>query len=230
MTDINISERLKRISQYIPPKNKFADIGSDHAYLPCYVCLEDLSASAIAGEINQGPFQKALEQVNRYDLQNRIEVRQGDGLSVIYPKEVQSVVIAGMGGTLITSILEQGHENLRGVKRIITQPNINAKSIRQWFNEHNYDIVSEEVLEEDGYFYEIVVGDYSDSDLTTLSEKELYLGPINLRNKGDAFIQKWSSVLDKKIHIVKQMKEATQPDKVKITEFEQQINWIKEEL
>jgi tRNA (adenine22-N1)-methyltransferase len=230
MTEITISKRLQDIAQYIPTGAIFADIGSDHAYLPVFVCLHDNSAQAIAGEINKGPYLSALDQVTKWGLQDRISVRMGDGLAVIDPGEVVQLVIAGMGGSLITSILDNGKDKLSKVERIIAQPNINARNVRKWLARHGYELVDERVIEEDGYHYEILVADKSKNPSLTYSEKEYYLGPIMLNKKDKDFINKWTHVLKKKQEIVKQMQNAQQPDTRKIIQFEKEINWIEEEL
>src|SRR5690625_254647 len=100
---INLSKRLTTIATFLPSGAYFADIGSDHAYLPCYVCIHDKEARAIAGEVNEGPYNSACETVKAYELNNQIEVRLGDGLHVIDNEQIKQVVIAGMGGSLIRS-------------------------------------------------------------------------------------------------------------------------------
>ncbi|WP_188206179.1 tRNA (adenine(22)-N(1))-methyltransferase [Alkalibacillus aidingensis] len=230
MTGIQLSTRLERVKKYITDQiNAFADIGSDHAYLPCQVCLEHPNIKAIAGEVNQGPYQAAVTQVQKENLQDRIDVRLGDGLNVIAPNEVECVTIAGMGGTLITSILENGLDRLEGANRLILQPNIDASSIRQFAIHHQYEIINEEILSEDGYIYEIIVLEPTSSPIE-YTAKEVYLGPKILENKNQAFASKWRKVYDKKKSIIKQMKQAKEPDQSKIEKFEQQLEWIEEEL
>ena len=70
---------------------------------------------------------------------------------------VDTVTIAGMGGSLIASILENGKERLQDVKRIIAQPNIHAKAIREWAVSNDWKIMNEQILKEDGKIYEIIV-------------------------------------------------------------------------
>ncbi|WP_175615657.1 tRNA (adenine(22)-N(1))-methyltransferase [Piscibacillus halophilus] len=230
MTTIKLSKRLEKVAGYIPPEtNVFADIGSDHAYLPCYVCLTHSSVKAIAGEVNVGPLEAAINQVKKYDLSNRIDVRLGNGLEVINPGEVDCIVIAGMGGTLITSILENGLSKLTSIKRLVLQPNIDAQSIREFAVKHQYEIIEEEILDEDGYIYEILVLE-SSSKAIHYSSKELYLGPILLQTKGEVFIRKWSGVLHKKERIIQQMKQSSNVQASKLNEFIQQTQWIKEEI
>src|SRR5690625_7229202 len=108
-----LSKRLMKIASYIPKSPFLADIGSDHAYLPCYICLKDKEAKAIAGEVRSGPFDRAVQTVRNYQLDNKVEVRLGDGLEVINEKdEVSVVTIAGMGASLIEQILEKGKHKL----------------------------------------------------------------------------------------------------------------------
>ncbi|MFC0522581.1 tRNA (adenine(22)-N(1))-methyltransferase TrmK [Pontibacillus salicampi] len=231
MNSLQLSNRLKIVASYLPKKANFADIGSDHAYLPCYVCLHDEEATAIAGEVNEGPFQSARKEVRQQGLSDRIEVRKGNGLAVIEEKEVSQLTIAGMGATLIATILEEGKRKLTGVHRIIVQPNINAIVLRKWFLENGYELVSEDVIEEEGHFYEVLVADkgassnpYGVEDM----EKELYLGPFLLRDCSEPFIQKWTQEKNKLTRVIGEMKKASQPDQVKINEFTRQLQWIEE--
>ena len=228
--NLELSDRLQQIIDFIPKDTeKFADIGSDHAYLPCAVCLSDPHVQAIAGEVNRGPYESAKSQVNKLNLDERIDVRLGDGLEVVEPNEVDTIVIAGMGGTLIRSILESKPEKLDGVNRLILQPNIDAYSIREFAVEFGYHIIDERIMNEDGYLYEIIVLEKS-KEPYQLSEKEMYLGPILMKEKNDAFREKWRHVHTKKEKIIQQMKQAKCPDDEKIKLFERQKKYIEEEL
>ncbi|WP_281658254.1 tRNA (adenine(22)-N(1))-methyltransferase TrmK [Halobacillus sp. Cin3] len=228
-----LSERLAKVAEYLPAGAVFADIGSDHAYLPCYVCLKDPQAQAIAGEVNQGPYDSALNEVKAHDLQSRIDVRLGDGLEVIQPGEVKQVTIAGMGGPLIRDILERGRDKLTAVNRIIAQPNIDARSIRQWFYTHGYSLIDEQIMEEGGHIYEILAAEkgdpasaYESADL----EKELWLGPYLMKEKAAAFRKKWREEMIKKEYILDQMQKAATVDAVKVDTLQKEIKWLQEVL
>ncbi|MFB4166496.1 tRNA (adenine(22)-N(1))-methyltransferase TrmK [Virgibacillus sp. JSM 102003] len=230
---IKLSERLSTVAAYVTEGAFFADIGSDHAYLPCYVCLYDSKAHAIAGEVKEGPFKSALETVNKYDLSSRVQVRLGDGLQVLRQGEVNVLVIAGMGGSLITSILEEGKDRLQSVQRIIVQPNVNERNVREWFYKNNYTITSEEILEENGHIYEIIIADREAAKSpykTDLLQEQLLFGPLLIEHKTEIFIKKWKNELSKRIRVIDEMKKAKEQNQDKISEFEKELSWVQEVL
>lgn len=187
-----LSNRLKRVASYVPEGAVLADIGSDHAYLPCYLALKGVIKGAIAGEVVKGPYESAKNQVRQEGLQDRIEVRLASGLAAIEPADgVTAISIAGMGGPLIASIIEDGKEKLAGVRRLILQPNVHGKAIREWASANQWAITEEEILKENDKIYEILVLEPSPTSVD-LSEKELLLGPILSKEKSPVFNEKWS--------------------------------------
>ena len=117
-----MSDRLKAVAKMITPGIPVADIGCDHAYLPIWLARENVSPYIIASDINAGPIDRARENIEDAELLERIDIRQGDGLSAITPGEVKSVVMAGMGGKLMIRILSEGEDVLREVSEIIMEP------------------------------------------------------------------------------------------------------------
>lgn len=103
-----LSKRLEAVASFVPTGAIVADIGSDHAYLPCYLIHKGIVNKAIAGEVVKGPFESAVKQVKLEGLEESITVRLADGLEAIKETDgVNTVTIAGMGGPLIVSILEK---------------------------------------------------------------------------------------------------------------------------
>lgn len=230
---VKLSKRLQHVSSFITNGAIFADIGSDHAYLPCYVCLQDETVHAIAGEVNEGPYESALKTVERYKLSERIEVRLGDGLSVLQKNEVNQVVIAGMGGALIRAILDEGKQYLVGVQRIIAQPNMNERNVRYWLYENGYTISNEAILEENGHIYEIIVAERNNAEnpeMKNLTARQLLFGPFLLKQKSAIFFHKWTNERNKQCRVIAEMKKANVQSKEKISAFEKELLWIEEVL
>lgn len=229
MVKMKISKRLQRVASFLPKGAKFADIGSDHAYLPCYVCQNDLTALAIAGEVNEGPYQKALETVQAFSLTDRIDVRLGDGLEVVQANEVKQIVIAGMGGSLVRKILNDGKEKLQTTKQIIAQPNVEAKAVRFWLYQHGFMIADEDIMEENGHFYEIINAERLTKQIEQqLDERAMLFGPILLQTRPTAFYKKWRQEAAKLEHVLQQIKRAKEIDTKKLNQLTQEWEWMKE--
>lgn len=230
-----LSKRLSAVANYIPEGARMADIGSDHAYLPCHVVKAGKVPYAVAGEVVEGPFLSAKKQVEIEGLTEQIDVRKGNGLEVIKKDEVECVTIAGMGGALIATILEAGKEKLEGVKRLVLQPNISAISIRTWFLRNEWILLKEEILEEDGKIYEILVAEkgknhsvYDDESI----DAQLLMGPFLSREKNAVFIKKWTGELQNWERILKQMGQSNQTEAnlAKERELVHKISMVKELL
>ncbi|MDF4746179.1 class I SAM-dependent methyltransferase, partial [Vibrio parahaemolyticus] len=170
-----LSKRLEEVVREIPVGSTVADIGSDHAYLPCYTIINNIATKAVAGEVVDGPFRSAQATVAESGLQDKVDVRKGNGLAVITPGEVDVITVAGMGGALIRDILESGKEKLEGVTRLILQPNIAAHHIREWFIENGWELIHEKIVKEDGKIYEILVGERGNIEVPYSGNKQTEL-------------------------------------------------------
>ena len=188
---IQLSKRLQAVASFVERGAIVADIGSDHAYLPTYLVQQGVVQKAIVGEVVIGPFESALKNVKRHGFTDSITVRLASGLSAIEEVDgVDTVTIAGMGGALIASILNEGKDRLENVQHIIAQPNIHAQAVREWAAANGWMITKEQILKEDGKIYEIIVLEKGQSSYDELA---LLLGPYLLEEKNDVFYEKWTS-------------------------------------
>lgn len=234
MNHEKLSKRLERVAAHITKDCVLADIGSDHAYLPCYAVLNGLADKAIAGEVAEGPFQSAKQQVIQTELQDVIDVRKGDGLAVLKPDEATCITIAGMGGTLISAILDKGMEKLGKVNRLILQPNVGAFTIRTWLIENGWELIEEEILEEDEKIYEILIAEKGEPlrPYSEHREADLLLGPFLKREQSSVFVKKWTLEKSHWERILKQLVEKGEnPDvESKRSELLKKIHLVEEAL
>ena len=184
-----ISKRLELVASFVPQGSILLDVGSDHAYLPIELVERGQLKSAIAGEVVEGPYQSAVKNVEAHGLKEKIQVRLANGLEAFEEADQVSVItIAGMGGRLIATILEEGMDKLANVERLILQPNNREDDLRIWLQDHGFQIVAESILEEAGKFYEILV---VEAGQMNLSASDVRFGPFLSKEVNPVFIKKW---------------------------------------
>lgn len=165
-----ISNRLKSIIKLVPENSIVADVGTDHGYVPAYLIEEKKSKKVIATDISKGSLNKIIGYVKEKKLEEFIHTRLGNGLEVLKPYEVDTVIIAGMGGLLIRDILENDKEITESINTFILQPMIGAKELREYLFGNNFEIVHETLIKEDGKYYEIIKAKHGKDCV----EKEIY--------------------------------------------------------
>lgn len=208
MNERELSVRLKTVVDYFPTEAHIADIGSDHAYLPCYAILTNKALSAVAGEVVEGPYQSARHHVESLALGAKISVRKGNGLAVLRADDpVNTIAIAGMGGPLIRTILEEGKAKLKDTMRLVLQPNIAAHAIREWAQLNEYSIIAETILEEEGKIYEVLVLEKSAAPVN-YTKQQLRFGPHLMVEKSVVFKKYWLAEQLKLATIIERIQKA----------------------
>lgn len=218
--------RLERVATHVPAGARLADIGSDHGYLPVALLNRGVIAAAVAGEVALTPFCAAERTVRENDLQDQVSVRLADGLAAIKAQDaITAISLCGMGGETIRDILEAGKARLSGQERLILQPNGGEQPLRVWLMEHDYRIVSEEVLRENRFDYEIIVAERTGP--VKYTAEELYFGPLQMQARSPAFLLKWQRLLGKKHKTLHNFERAQQAvNEEKLQDVAQQVRWI----
>jgi len=234
---LTISDRLKTIADYVKKGSIVADIGSDHAYLPTYLVQTGIAKRAVAGEVNVGPWESAQNQVRAAGLSDKIDVRLGNGLAVLHEHDqVDTVCIAGMGGTLISSILETGKHSLRNVGHLILQPNVAEKNVREWLYQNGWELKDETILKEDGIIYEILSAERGQPSLPYQQglwtiEQWFEIGPFLWKQASEVLREKWLNEKQKAAQVLHNLDNAKSEEaQVKREEVNKRIKWIEEVL
>lgn len=150
---MELSIRLRAVADLVTAGYTLADIGTDHAYLPISLLKEGRIPSAIAMDVNRGPLDIAGAHVAECGLADRVALRLSDGFSAIRPGEVESAVIAGMGGALVIRILREGADVVRSLKECILQPQSELDKVRTFLLEEGFFFLSEDMVKDGGKYY-----------------------------------------------------------------------------
>lgn len=150
---MELSKRLQAVADLVTADYKLADIGTDHAYIPIYLTQQKKITEAVALDVNEGPLQRAEEHIRENGLEAEIETRLSNGFQALQPGEVQSAVIAGMGGGLVIRILTEGAEVVRKLEECILQPQSEIEKVRAFLLEKGYEFLEEDMVCEDGKYY-----------------------------------------------------------------------------
>lgn len=150
---MELSGRMQAVAELVTEGGCLADVGTDHGYIPIYLVQHNRVLKAIAMDVRPGPLSHADANISKYGLKDRIETRLSDGLHELRAHEADSVVIAGMGGLLMIRILEEGLTVLESVRECILQPQSDIDSVRRFLHDHDFCIVQENMVCDDGKYY-----------------------------------------------------------------------------
>lgn len=153
---LDMGPRLRAIASLVPAGCRcLADTGTDHGYVPVSLLLEKRISRAIATDIKALPLEHARRTAGLWGVEAHMDFRLGDGLSVLEPEEAEVIVIAGMGGDLITDILAAAPWSRAG-PLLLLQPMSKAEVLRAWLPAHGYQVSAEELVQDKGVLYPIL--------------------------------------------------------------------------
>ena len=158
---ISLDSRLSLCASFVRNGCKLADIGTDHAYLPVYLCQKGVCKSAIAADINPDPLKSGQNTIARYGLSDIIQTRLSDGLTAISPDEADDIVIAGMGGELIAKIIGGWEYSRDREKRFILQPMTKSELLISWLCKNGFEIIDQDCCVASGKCYTVLLVEYS---------------------------------------------------------------------
>ncbi|MTI49430.1 MAG: SAM-dependent methyltransferase [Firmicutes bacterium] len=191
---MKLTPRLQAIADFIEKGSKIADIGTDHGYIPVYLVKNRICPMAIAADINEGPLNNAVDYIDKNNLSDKIEARLGSGLEILKEAEVDTAIIAGMGGLLIRDILEEDIKITRSIDRFILQPMVASDELRRYLYNNGYRITDEKLAREKDRFYEIMVVEHGKE---TIDREIYYEVGKKLVEKKDKLLKEF---IDKKLY------------------------------
>lgn len=153
----SLSKRLKAVSETVIPCKKVADIGCDHGYVAISLIESGKAEFALCMDINEGPLKAAKEHINAVGFESRIETRLSNGLHNATSNDgIESIIVAGMGGNLVTTIIDDGRSIVKNLKQMVLQPQSELFLVRKKIRELGFYIDSEKFLTDMGKYYWIM--------------------------------------------------------------------------
>lgn len=199
MSKIKLDNRLSAVASLVRQGSVVADIGTDHAYLLCYLIENGICPEGIAADINKGPLNNAKQTVIDCGIYDKVQLILSDGLKNIPENSADDIVMAGMGGILISEIINCApwvkNENIN----IIAQPMTHSEVLREYLCKNGYKINKETTATDGKRFYVVMSVTYSGL-VYNYDKTYYYLGEL-LKNNDEItkkYIEKMISTLQKK--------------------------------
>ncbi|MGN1442797.1 MAG: tRNA (adenine(22)-N(1))-methyltransferase [Acutalibacteraceae bacterium] len=183
MKNIRLDSRLACVASLVKKSDCVIDVGTDHAYLPAFLLQNKVCQSAYACDVKKGPLENARETIKNCGLEKKIETVLSDGLDSVTPQKNCCVVLAGMGGILISEILMRAKWLLDESIQIVAQPMSHAEQVRKFFFENGFEITEEKTVADSRHVYLALTAVYT-GERTEYTEGQLYYGKL-FENEGE---------------------------------------------
>lgn len=220
-----INNRLKKVGDLVDTNSSFLDVGCDHAFLDIYLARkkDKTFSKIVASDNKQGPLDQAKKNITTYQLQQKIELRLGNGLDV-YTNDIDTVIISGMGGRNMIGIIKEHLEYLKTIKTFILSPNNYQSDVKKFLVQKGYKIEDEYLVKEGKIIYQIIKFIKKKSKYT---KKEYFFGPILLTKKNDLFNEYYYKELKSREILLQLLPKNYYLKKIKL---QKEIKLIKSEL
>lgn len=217
------NRRLNRIAELFD-QDYIIDVGSDHGYLPLHLLKNNKVSEANIVEVNKGPLENAKKNTERFALNENVTFTLSDGLKS-YTNEIKpstGIVVAGMGGNLISQIIEASLSKFKQAK-LYLQPNNNEGKLRKYLVDNGFEIEINDLILDDGIYYEILVANYV-GKVNSLTETEIMFGLINENNK---YLKlKWAEELEHRRNLILSIRSNGHENQDLVEEYQKIANFL----
>lgn len=190
---VSLSPRMAAIAKSVSASPRVIDIGTDHAKLPIFLVQTGVCKTALATDIRKGPLNTALSNIKKHKVCDKINIVLTDGLIGIDINPNDCVIISGIGGFEIISILSD-IKTFPG--SFVLQPQKSFRELRKFLSENGFEIVKETISVDSGKYYIIIKTVYTGEKYFLSPEQEL-AGPYILSQKPEHFIGYMDHLIEK---------------------------------
>ena len=198
---MKICPRLEMVASCVNEGEYIIDVGTDHAYIPIFLCKYGKIQNAVASDIREGPLKIANNNIKRFGLEDKISTLLCPGLekAYLYP-QISCAVIAGMGGDMIVNILDNNKETAQKIN-LVLQPMTHYAQLRKYLYDNGYEISTEKLAKEDRRVYQVICAKYT-GKVDTYEDYELYLSKKLLEKKDDPLFEDHRNFILNKLKII----------------------------
>lgn len=211
MRPMELTPRLRSVAELVPQGAKFADIGTDHAYLPVWLLQRGIITKALACDLRQGPLDRARATAERYGLTEEMDFRLCDGLAGVNPGEADTIAIAGMGGETIASILAAAPWVRERDVTLVLQPMSSISDLRLWLSQNGYEIVQEELSREGETLYTALL--VRAGEMAPLTPAELWAGRNSAAPLRGEWLDLWLGKTERALAGLSQSRQESAPQR-----------------
>ncbi len=204
MSKIKLDARLSAVASMVRNGSRVADIGTDHGYLLAWLIENGVSPGGIAADINKGPLENARKTVIEGGISDKVSLILSDGLKNVPENSCEDIVIAGMGGNLITDILSACPWIYNKNLHIIAQPMSHGEVLREFYVKNGFEILCEKTATDGKRIYCVISAVYT-GEVTERDISYMYLGKLT-ENSDEItikYINKILAALEKKYYALK---------------------------
>ena len=214
-----MSARLEAIAALAGKGDTVCDVGCDHAHVPIRLLQTRCYRRAIGMDVIEGPLGKAAGNLALYGMQDRVGLRLSNGLDAYTPGEADTLVITGMGGTLMEEILLREPEKTASFQLLVLGPQSDPDKVRAALRRLGFAITQEQLIYEDGKYYPVIRAQSRIEECTHKAafaqevpdricrEAEDMFGPVLLEKRDPVlleFLTRRTAVLEKIVRSIRQ--------------------------
>lgn len=253
---MDLSKRLGAIASLVRNRDIVADIGTDHGYIPIFLAQKNIAKKIYAMDVNKDPLEKAKQNAIAHKQSEKIECILSNGFENLPDTNVDTAIIAGMGGMLVSEILLAYPDKVKKLKQLILSPHQDVGEVRKTLKKLSFDIVYEKMLKEDGHYYTIISAVHQKISRNTLqpevlmerlgstcsmkyieeyTEKELCYGYLLMESKSEVLAMYLEERIHKNVEVIEKLQKIQNENtKLRIGELQstnkemmEVITWIK---
>lgn len=217
---IKLSNRLKKIAELVDFGATVIDVGTDHGYVPNFLCEKKISSDIIATDISKNSLEKSIELTKKMGNEKFIRNILANG---IVKENRDNIIIAGLGGIQIAEIILNSIEISKSAKKLILQPMQKTNILRRELNNMGFEIIYEEIIFEDDRYFEIIIVKFNGKK-KSLDELDFYFSNILINKKDKVYLAYLS---ERKFELTKILNKINKDNKRSNKRRDELINLLK---